>query len=74
MPFITDIVAVCEIELVFFPRPDSENSSDEIRYIKTTDNATIQHLRKYLAMRMKLDLERSEGKRNLPDICYCAAT
>lgn len=55
------VPAVSEIELLFFPRPNTENEGDETRYIKTTDNATIQHLRKYLAMRMQLDLDKTEG-------------
>lgn len=53
---------VSEIELSFYPRPDRDNSDDETRYIKTTDNATIAHLKKYLAMRMQVDADKSEGK------------
>ncbi|KFB36887.1 AGAP002073-PA-like protein [Anopheles sinensis] len=55
-----------EIELVFKPHP-TEMASDNpvlkalkensIRYIKTTSNATIDHLSKYLAMRLTLDLD-----------------
>nr|AEE61536.1 unknown [Dendroctonus ponderosae] len=55
-----------EIELVFKPHP-TEMSGDNplvkalkensIRYIKTTANATVDHLHKYLAMRLTLDLE-----------------
>ena len=52
---------VSEIELVFHPRPGCTNENDETRYIKTTDNATIEHLRKYLAMRMQLDADKNEG-------------
>ncbi|XP_055633518.1 E3 ubiquitin-protein ligase RING1-like [Toxorhynchites rutilus septentrionalis] len=55
-----------EIELVFKPHPTAmagdnpllkalkENS---VRYIKTTSNATVDHLSKYLAMRLTLDLD-----------------
>uniref|UniRef100_A0A182QNF5 RING-type E3 ubiquitin transferase n=1 Tax=Anopheles farauti TaxID=69004 RepID=A0A182QNF5_9DIPT len=55
-----------EIELVFKPHP-TEMAGDNpllkalkensIRYIKTTSNATIDHLSKYLAMRLTLDLD-----------------
>ncbi|XP_073815881.1 E3 ubiquitin-protein ligase Sce [Musca autumnalis] len=54
-----------EIELVFKPHP-TEMAGDNplmkalkencIRYIKTTANATVDHLSKYLALRMTLDL------------------
>ncbi|XP_050087120.1 E3 ubiquitin-protein ligase RING1 isoform X1 [Anopheles aquasalis] len=56
-----------EIELVFKPHP-TEMTGDNpllkalkensIRYIKTTSNATIDHLSKYLAMRLTLDLDQ----------------
>lgn len=55
-----------EIELVFKPHP-VEMAGDQqllkvlkencVRYIKTTSNATVDHLSKYLAMRLTLDLE-----------------
>jgi len=55
-----------EIELVFKPHP-TEMSGDNplvkalkensVRYIKTTANATVDHLHKYLAMRLTLDLD-----------------
>ncbi|XP_050717615.1 E3 ubiquitin-protein ligase RING1-like isoform X2 [Eriocheir sinensis] len=53
-----------EIELVFRPHPLEMNEDNElirelkdssIRYIKTTANATIDHLSKYLAMRLTLN-------------------
>lgn len=46
-----------EIELVFKPQPQMmlEDSSAQVRYIKTTANATVDHLSKYLAMRLALD-------------------
>lgn len=50
------------MELIFYPRPDSENHADENRYIKTTENATVDHLREYLAMRMQLDCEGRLGQ------------
>ncbi|XP_053692085.1 E3 ubiquitin-protein ligase RING1 [Sabethes cyaneus] len=62
-----------EIELVFKPHP-TEMAGDNpllkalkensIRYIKTTSNATVDHLSKYLAMRLTLDLETE-----LPEAC-----
>lgn len=55
-----------EIELVFKPHP-TEMTGDNpllkalkensVRYIKTTSNATVDHLSKYLAMRLTLDLD-----------------
>ncbi|KAK9687640.1 RAWUL domain RING finger- and WD40-associated ubiquitin-like [Popillia japonica] len=55
-----------EIELVFKPHP-TEMSGDNplvkalkensVRYIKTTANATVDHLHKYLAMRLTLDVD-----------------
>ncbi|KAF0305576.1 E3 ubiquitin-protein ligase RING2 [Amphibalanus amphitrite] len=58
--------AVPEIELVFKPHP-VEMSADTallkdlkenaVRYLKTTANATVDHLTKYLVMRLPLDLE-----------------
>lgn len=55
-----------EIELVFKPHP-TEMSADNpllralkencIRYLKTTANASVDHLSKYLAMRLTLDLQ-----------------
>ncbi|XP_067946215.1 E3 ubiquitin-protein ligase RING2-A-like isoform X2 [Watersipora subatra] len=50
-----------EIELVFYPRPCPTHEKDETRYIKTTDNATVEHLKKYLAMRMQLDSDKQEA-------------
>ncbi|KAL8566570.1 hypothetical protein ACOMHN_054792 [Nucella lapillus] len=48
---------VGDIELVFRPHPnqiDSENCNVQ-RFIKTTANATVEHLSKYLAIRLTLD-------------------
>ncbi|XP_046734281.1 E3 ubiquitin-protein ligase RING1-like isoform X2 [Diprion similis] len=72
-----------EIELVFKPHPTEmagDNSlikalkENSIRYIKTTANATVDHLSKYLAMRLTLDLdtELSESHRHLNFCIYIA--
>lgn len=54
-----------EIELVFKPHPTEMAGDNQlmkalkencVRYIKTTANATVDHLSKYLATRMTLDL------------------
>lgn len=59
-----------EIELVFKPHPtemSSENilmkalKDNTIRYLKTTANATVEHLSKYLAMRLTLDAQLTES-------------
>jgi len=49
-----------EIELIFRPHPqDSDvDPSSETRYIKTTANATVDHLSKYLAIRLSIDSSR----------------
>ncbi|KAG5886169.1 hypothetical protein JTB14_024849 [Gonioctena quinquepunctata] len=68
-----------EIELVFKPHP-TEMSGDNplvkalkensIRYIKTTANATVDHLHKYLAMRLTLDLDSQlSTTHNLLNFC-----
>lgn len=58
-----------EIELVFKPHPTEMNSENPlmkalkdntVRYIKTTANATVDHLSKYLAMRLTLDAQLAE--------------
>lgn len=55
-----------EIELVFKPHPTEMAGDNQlvkalkensVRYIKTTANATVDHLHKYLAMRLTLDLD-----------------
>ncbi|XP_053607567.1 E3 ubiquitin-protein ligase RING1 isoform X1 [Plodia interpunctella] len=55
-----------EIELVFKPHPTEmtgDNSlmralrDSSVRYLKTTANASVDHLSKYLAMRLTLDLD-----------------
>ncbi|XP_060522390.1 E3 ubiquitin-protein ligase RING1 [Cylas formicarius] len=68
-----------EIELVFKPHP-TEMSGDNalvkalkensIRYIKTTANATVDHLHKYLAMRLTIDLDSQlSTTHNLLNFC-----
>lgn len=49
-----------EIELVFKPHPQEETTSSgtQTRFIKTTANATIEHLSKYLAMRIALEKQK----------------
>lgn len=58
-----------EIELVFKPHPTEmgpENplmkilKESSVRYLKTTANATVDHLSKYLAMRLTLDLQKQQ--------------
>ncbi|XP_059174465.1 E3 ubiquitin-protein ligase RING2-like [Physella acuta] len=49
---------VNEIELIFKPHPqdcDLIDPASQTRYIKTTANATVDHLSKYLAIRLSLD-------------------
>lgn len=62
-----------EIELVFKPHPTEMSADNQliralkdncIRYIKTTANATVDHLSKYLAIRLTLDLGA-----DLPEAC-----
>ncbi|KAK7112637.1 hypothetical protein V1264_012065 [Littorina saxatilis] len=50
-------VRVGEIELVFRPHPQEAeaNAGNTLRFIKTTSNATVEHLSKYLAIRLNLD-------------------
>lgn len=46
-----------EIELVFRPHPQlvRPNDYNQTRYVKTTANATVDHLSKYLALRIALE-------------------
>lgn len=58
---------VNEIELVFKPHPkdhDPETVAQQTRYIKTTANASVDHLAKYLAMRLALELQQEDGGAN----------
>ncbi|XP_072315714.1 E3 ubiquitin-protein ligase RING2-A-like [Eucyclogobius newberryi] len=53
-----------EIELVFRPHPQLVLPSDysQTRYVKTTANATVDHLSKYLALRIALEEGRPAGE------------
>lgn len=53
-----------EIELVFRPHPQLVHGNDysQTRYVKTTANATVDHLSKYLALRIALEERRTEGQ------------
>ncbi|KAL4677659.1 hypothetical protein H8959_020333 [Pygathrix nigripes] len=55
-----------EIELVFRPHPTlmEKDDSAQMRYIKTSGNATVDHLSKYLAVRLALEELRSKGESN----------
>lgn len=75
----SDMMTLDEIELVFMPHPTemtSENSlmkalkDNAIRYIKTTANATVDHLSKYLATRLALDLGSELPERSLNFCIY----
>uniref|UniRef100_UPI00358EA32C E3 ubiquitin-protein ligase RING2 isoform X3 n=1 Tax=Myxine glutinosa TaxID=7769 RepID=UPI00358EA32C len=52
-----------EIELVFKPHPILAEKRDgaQTRYIKTTANATVDHLSKYLALRLALEEQQRGG-------------
>ncbi|XP_033746293.1 E3 ubiquitin-protein ligase RING2-like [Pecten maximus] len=60
-------VPVSDIELVFRPLPiDSESQAanfdaSQTRYIKTTANASVDHLSKYLAIRLSLESQKTDG-------------
>ncbi|XP_066548152.1 E3 ubiquitin-protein ligase RING2 isoform X2 [Amia ocellicauda] len=56
----------CEIELVFRPHPTLMEKDDATltRYIKTSGNATVDHLSKYLAVRLALEELRKNGDTN----------
>ncbi|XP_073659627.1 E3 ubiquitin-protein ligase RING2 isoform X5 [Tursiops truncatus] len=55
-----------EIELVFRPHPTlmEKDDSAQTRYIKTSGNATVDHLSKYLAVRLALEELRNKGESN----------
>lgn len=72
-------ITLNEIELVFKPHPTEMAGDNQlmkalkensIRYIKTTANATVDHLSKYLAMRLTLDLD-SELPENYRLLNFC---
>ncbi|CAH0388166.1 unnamed protein product [Bemisia tabaci] len=79
----TEVAIVNEIELVFKPHPLEMVEDDvlikalrgnSIRYIKTTANATVDHLSKYLAMRLTLDLGAELPDRTLNFCIYISPT
>ncbi|KAG7457598.1 hypothetical protein MATL_G00228990 [Megalops atlanticus] len=51
-----------EIELVFRPHPLLVNTQEysQTRYVKTTANATVDHLSKYLALRIALEERQAD--------------
>ncbi|XP_076023687.1 E3 ubiquitin-protein ligase RING2-A-like [Genypterus blacodes] len=53
-----------EIELVFRPHPQLVHGQDysQTRYVKTTANATVDHLSKYLALRIALEERQKNGE------------
>uniref|UniRef100_A0A286XDV8 E3 ubiquitin-protein ligase RING2 n=1 Tax=Cavia porcellus TaxID=10141 RepID=A0A286XDV8_CAVPO len=54
-----------EIELVFSSSHTyGKDDSAQTRYIKTSGNATVDHLSKYLAVRLALEELRSKGESN----------
>uniref|UniRef100_A0A3Q1EDG2 RING-type E3 ubiquitin transferase n=1 Tax=Acanthochromis polyacanthus TaxID=80966 RepID=A0A3Q1EDG2_9TELE len=59
-----------EIELVFRPHPQLVQDQDynQTRYVKTTANATVDHLSKYLALRIALEEQRRGGGSSLSSI------
>lgn len=66
-----------EIELVFKPHPNEMGSDNVVikalkenvvRYLKTTSNASVDHLSKYLAMRLSLDAQMADT--TLPTLVY----
>lgn len=78
-------VSINEIELVFKPHPTEMGGDNtlikalkenSVRYIKTTANASVDHLSKYLAMRLTLDLDHElpETLRLLNFCIYIAPT
>lgn len=52
-----------EIELVFCPHPVlvEQDEYSQTRYVKTTANATVDHLSKYLALRIALEEQQQKG-------------
>ena len=60
-----------EIELVFKPLPhqmdDQDMSLSQTRFIKTTTNASVDHLVKYLSMRHILDRSNGDAQQDVRD-------
>ncbi|XP_039289805.1 E3 ubiquitin-protein ligase RING1 [Nilaparvata lugens] len=72
-----------EIELIFMPHPTEMGTDNAlmkalkdntIRYLKTTANATVDHLSKYLATRLALDLGSEISDRSLNFCIFVAPT
>ncbi|XP_072562040.1 E3 ubiquitin-protein ligase RING2-A-like isoform X2 [Paramormyrops kingsleyae] len=57
-----------EIELVFRPHPLLVNTQEysQTRYVKTTANATVDHLSKYLALRIALEERQAKRQPERP--------
>lgn len=53
-----------EIELVFRPHPllVEKDEYSQTRFVKTTANATVDHLSKYLALRIALEEQQKRGE------------
>ncbi|KAK5854569.1 hypothetical protein PBY51_004754 [Eleginops maclovinus] len=53
-----------EIELVFRPHPELVHAQDynQTRFVKTTTNATVDHLSKYLALRIALEDRQTDAE------------
>ncbi|XP_069491342.1 E3 ubiquitin-protein ligase RING1 isoform X2 [Ambystoma mexicanum] len=61
-PELGSLESSSEIELVFCPHPVlvEQDEYSQTRYVKTTANATVDHLSKYLALRIALE-EQQKG-------------
>ncbi|KAG5264652.1 hypothetical protein AALO_G00256520 [Alosa alosa] len=59
-----------EIELVFHPHPLLVNTDlhSQTRYVKTTANATVDHLSKYLALRIALEERQTDRPAEEPGV------
>lgn len=63
--------SLSEIELIFRPYPkEGAERSDESRYITTTNNATVDHLSKYLAIRWAFEVQSETDASSPEDIKY----
>ncbi|CAF4869672.1 unnamed protein product [Pieris macdunnoughi] len=72
-----------EIELVFKPHPTEMMGDNQlmralrdssVRYLKTTANASVDHLSKYLAMRLTLDLDTVARGISTAQLLYLCCT
>lgn len=77
-PPVSDLPA-SDIELVFRPLPNENQNIDSLqtRFIKTTANATVDHLSKYLAIRLSLDAAKGEQSKSRGEtnyVIYIAST